>query len=54
MKASPHFIVQPDWVEGDAIDVEQNQFLRLVISIKEQVGKNNDNLALIQRMIVMA
>ena len=34
MKVSPQLTAQPDWVEGEVIDVEKNPFLGLVISIK--------------------
>ena len=39
MKASPQLTAQPDWVEGEVIDVEQNPFLGLVISIKDKLGR---------------
>ncbi len=39
MKASPQLTAQPDWDEGEVIDVEQNPFLGLVISIKDKLGR---------------
>lgn len=39
MKASPQLTAQPDWVEGEVIDVEHNPFLGLVISIKDKLGR---------------
>ena len=36
-KASPQLTALPDWVEGEVIDVEQNPFVGLVISIKENL-----------------
>ena len=39
IKASPHLTAQPDWVEGEVIDVEHNPFLGLVISIKDVSGR---------------
>ena len=39
MKVSPQLTAQPDWVEGEVIDVEQNPFLGLVISIKDKLGR---------------
>jgi hypothetical protein len=39
MKVSPQLTAQPDWVEGEVIDVEQNPFLGLVISIKDRLGR---------------
>ena len=39
MKVSPQLIAQSDWVEGEVIDVEQNPFLGLVISIKDKLGR---------------
>jgi len=39
MKVSPHLTAEPDWVEGDVIDVEKNPFLGLVISIKDKLGR---------------
>ena len=39
MKASPQLTSLPDWVEGEVIDVEQNPFLGLVISIKDKLGR---------------
>ena len=39
MKASPQLTAQPDWVEGEVIDVEHNPFLGLVISIKDKLRR---------------
>ena len=39
MKVSPHLTAEPDWVEGEVIDVEKNPFLGLVISIKAKLGR---------------
>ncbi len=39
MKVSPQLTAQSDWIEGEVIDVEQNPFLGLVISIKDKVGR---------------
>ncbi len=39
MKVSPQLTAQSDWVEGEVIDVEQNPFLGLVISIKDKLGR---------------
>ena len=39
MKVSPQLTAQPDWVEGEVIDVEMNPFLGLVISIKDKLGR---------------
>lgn len=39
MKASPQLTALADWVEGEVIDVEQNPFTGLVISIKDKLGR---------------
>ena len=39
MKASPQLTALSDWVEGEVIDVEQNPFTGLVISIKDKLGR---------------
>lgn len=39
MKVSPQLTSQADWVEGEVIDVEQNPFMGLVISIKDKLGR---------------
>ena len=39
MKVSPQLTAQPDWVEGEVIDVEKNPFQGLVISIKDKLGR---------------
>ena len=39
MKASPQLTALSDWVEGEVIDIEQNPFLGVVISIKDKLGR---------------
>ena len=39
MKGSPLVTAQPEWVEGEVIDVEKNPFQGLVISIKDKLGR---------------
>ena len=39
MKVSPQLTAQPDWVEGEVIDVEKKPFQGLVISIKDKLGR---------------
>lgn len=39
MKVSPQLTAQSEWVEGEVIDVEQNPFLGIVISIKDKLGR---------------
>lgn len=39
MRVSPQLTAQPDWIDGEVIDVEQNPFLGLVISIKDKLGR---------------
>ena len=39
MKVSPQLTAQPDWIDGEVIDVEHNPFLGLVISIKDKLGR---------------
>ena len=39
MKVSPQLTAQPDWIDGEVIDVEQNPFTGLVISIKDKLGR---------------
>ena len=39
MKVSPQLTDQPDWIEGEVIDVEHNPFTGLVISIKDKLGR---------------
>ena len=39
MKASPQLTALSDWVEGEVIDIEQNPFTGLVISIKDNLGR---------------
>ena len=37
-KVSPQLTGEPDWVEGEVIDIEQNPFKGIVISIKDRLG----------------
>lgn len=39
MKVSPQLTNQQDWIIGEVIDVENNPFIGLVISIKDQLGR---------------
>ena len=39
MKVSPQLTDQPDWIDGEVIDVEHNPFMGLVISIKDRLGR---------------
>ena len=39
-KVSPQLTGEPDWVEGEVIDIEQNPFKGIVISIKDRLGRN--------------
>lgn len=39
MKISPQLTALPDCVKGEVIDVEQNPFIGLVISIKDKLGR---------------
>jgi hypothetical protein len=39
MKVSPQLTAQPDWIDGEVIDVEHNPFTGLVISIKDKLGR---------------
>ena len=39
MKANPQLTALSDWVEGEVIDIEQNPFLGVVISIKDKLGR---------------
>ncbi len=39
MKVSPQLTALSDWIEGEVIDVEQNPFQGLVISIKDSLGR---------------
>lgn len=39
MKVSPQLTDQPDWIDGEVIDVEHNPFTGLVISIKDKLGR---------------
>ena len=38
-KVSPQLTGEPDWVEGEVIDIEQNPFKGIVISIKDRLGR---------------
>ena len=39
MKVSPQLTDQPDWIDGEVIDVEHNPFMGLIISIKDKLGR---------------
>jgi hypothetical protein len=39
MKVSPQLTDQSDWIDGEVIDVEQNPFTGLVISVKDKLGR---------------
>ena len=39
MKARLQLTAWPDWVEGEVIDVEQNPFTGLAISIRDKLGR---------------
>ena len=39
MKVSPQLTDQPDWIDGEVIDVEHNPFMGLIISIKDRLGR---------------
>ena len=39
MKESPQLTALSDRVEGEVIDIEQNPFLGVVISIKDKLGR---------------
>ena len=39
MKVSPQLTDQLDWIDGEVIDVENNPFMGLVISIKDKLGR---------------
>ncbi len=38
-KVSPTLTGEPDWVEGEVIDIEQNPFKGVVIAIKDNLGR---------------
>ena len=38
-KASPKITGEAEWIEGEVIDVEQNPFRGIVISIKDKLGR---------------
>ena len=38
-KVSPAFTGEPDWVEGEVIEIEQNPFKGIVIAIKDKLGR---------------
>ena len=39
MKVNPQLTAQPDWIEGEVIDIEHNPIMGLVISIKDKHGR---------------
>jgi len=38
-KASPEITGLDEWIEGEVIDIEENPFLGIVISIKDKLGR---------------
>jgi hypothetical protein len=38
-KVSPKLTGEQDWVEGEIIDVEQNPFRGIIISVKDKLGR---------------
>ena len=38
-KVSPAITGLDEWIEGEVIDVEENPFLGIVISIKDKLGR---------------
>ena len=38
-RVSPQLTGEPDWVEGEVIDIEQNPLKGIVIAIKDNVGR---------------
>ena len=38
-KASPKITGEAEWIEGEVIDIEQNPFRGIVISIKDKLGR---------------
>jgi hypothetical protein len=38
-KASPMLTGEEEWIEGEIIDVEQNPFMGIIISIKDKLGR---------------
>ena len=38
-KASPAVTGLDEWIEGEVIDIEENPFMGIVISIKDEIGR---------------
>ena len=38
-KVSPQLTGETDWIEGEVIDIEQNPFKGIVVSIKDKIGR---------------
>ncbi len=38
-KVSPKLTGEPEWIEGEIIDIEKNPFKGIVIAIKDQLGR---------------
>jgi len=38
-KISPRITGEHDWIEGEIIDIENNPFIGVVISIKDKLGR---------------
>ncbi len=38
-KVSPKLTDEPDWIEGEVIDVEKNPFRGIIISMKDNLGR---------------
>lgn len=38
-KVSPKLTGEKEWIEGEVIDVEQNPFRGIIISIKDKLGR---------------
>jgi len=38
-KVSPRLTGEDEWIEGEIIDVEQNPFRGIVLSIKDKLGR---------------
>lgn len=38
-KVSPKLTGENEWIEGEVIDIEQNPFIGIVVSIKDKLGR---------------
>jgi hypothetical protein len=38
-KISPKLTGEQEWLEGEIIDVEQNPFMGIIISVKDKLGR---------------